>query len=359
MISARARTRLGSILMLAILGGLLFLFTRPAVREPAARVAQVIGSGLRGPGDGDPRIPVTTVDRAKIGDPVYLVDAGGDARAVAHVLEIRSEPEPAFILRFEPGEEALAELGSEHLGVTVLPASTRLGDALETAIPKDVSLHLQEVLLARAKQLWESALRPELERRLPDFLARIDPAEDEESRLLLEAVGGSIMGELDPLLDDLGDEIASSLEDRLDFLDRMGLLWKFVRGDADGIRGEVMPIASQRAEAWFDEHKDDLVAALLRGIDEQSEDLHTWFTGKVLDAARDELIDPLWLSQQDRLEQEGEAVLRLVTREVIQAPSGGFRLRFSQVLRATLLGKKSPLLLLELDTTMSEEGRGG
>lgn len=346
MSSARTRQAFGSALMIAVLIGLVVLLTRPRVAEPMGRVAAVLASGLRGEDDADPTFAVPTTEHVGIGDPVYVIEPSGDARPVAHVIAVRDEPAPALVLRFEPGEETLAAGASRALELTLLPATKRLGGAYETAVPPEVARHLQAVLMARARQLWTSAIRPELERRLPAFLARVDPSQDPRSRALLSEVGRSVMDELDPMLDDLGDEIASSLEDRLDFLDRMGLLWKFVRGDAEGIKGEVMPIAANRAQLWFDEHQDELVAALTRGIEAKGPELREWFTGQVLEAAREELVDPLWDSQQDRLEQEGEAVLRLLSREVVLAPGGGFRLRFSQVLRATLLGKRTPLLIL-------------
>ena len=52
-------------------------------------------------------------------------------------------------------------------------------------------------------------------------------------------------------------------------------------------------------------------------------------------------------SDAGRLEAEGEALLRAAAKEFVEAPEGGFRVRFAQMLRTQLLNKKTALLLLQ------------
>jgi hypothetical protein len=87
--------------------------------------------------------------------------------------------------------------------------------------------------------------------------------------------------------------------------------------------------------------------ALGRAFSAHGKDFKDWAGGELFEAARDELVLPVLEAQGRRLESEGETLLRAAAKEFVEAPEGGFRVRFAQMLRTQLLNKKTALLLLE------------
>ncbi len=90
-----------------------------------------------------------------------------------------------------------------------------------------------------------------------------------------------------------------------------------------------------------------MLGALGDTFKEKLPEIRTWMNDELLPAAREELIDPLLALHRERLEDEGEKLMKFAMREVIRSNGGGFRVRFASMLRMTLLGKKQALILLE------------
>ena len=201
------------------------------------------------------------------------------------------------------------------------------------------------------ERLWEEELYPEVERNLPAFLDRIDPTGDTDSSKLVKDMGATVMTELDPLLDELASTVARAVDKHFDLLDRLGLLWKVVRGDERGIKKQVLPVAKQSATAWWSANQTRVLHAIAKGLKTHIPAVSEWVKTELFDAAKDELLDPVYESKKGKLEDEGEALLRIALEEIVRSPSGGLRVRFAAMLRATLLNKKSALILIERPVT--------
>jgi len=152
---------------------------------------------------------------------------------------------------------------------------------------------------------------------------------------------------LEPLADELAAHVTREVEKKFDLLDRLGLLWKMVRGDGQGLRRELVPVAKQAAARWWEVNKDRVLGAVGDGLRQQMPLVRAWVEGELLDAALDELVAPIWQAQRPRLEAEAEALLRVAASTFVESPTGGFRVRFATAIRHVLLGKRSALLLLE------------
>jgi hypothetical protein len=345
-VHARARRRLrlaGTGILLAGVGGLVAVVASPAVRDPAGRVLHVVWRDVGPPPEGDVALPAATVAGVRRGSPAFLDApgvAGGTAqRPVAHVVEVR---DGEVLLRFEPGEDPT---GPWRL--TVHPPSGSLREALELAVPAEVRERLLGDLLARGQRVWHETLLPDLRSRLPGFLARIDPTKAPGSDKLLGPVTDDVLQRLKPHFDALAEEVTQALKRKYDLLDRMGILWKFLRGDADGLKREVLPVAEETARAWWAAHREEVLRAAGEGLRAQGPAIEAWVQEEVLAAARDELLEPMWDAHAAALETELRAWAALAADEVALDPRGGFRTRFAALLRHHLLGDASSLLLLE------------
>jgi hypothetical protein len=195
--------------------------------------------------------------------------------------------------------------------------------------------------------VWHETLLPDLRARLPRFLSRIDPTKAPGSDRLLRPLTDDVLQRLKPHFDALAEEVTQALKRKYDLLDRMGVLWKFLRGDADGLKREVLPVAEETARAWWAAHRDEVLRAAGEGLRSQGPAIESWLEEEVLAAARDELLEPMWTAHAAALETELRAWAALAADEVALDPRGGFRTRFAALLRHHLLGDTSSLLLLE------------
>ena len=82
------------------------------------------------------------------------------------------------------------------------------------------------------------------------------------------------------------------------------------------------------------------------GVADTAPTWRPWLGADVLQAALEELAEPVLATNRAQLEREAEAVMGDVLRTVVRAPEGGFRVRFAAILRSRLLEKDEPLLLL-------------
>ena len=345
--NGRRTTRLqhlvGSAVLVAALLGLVLLLSSPGVARPAARVAASIGSALDAERAEDLRLPIASLDGVHPGLPVFFVRPAGEWPPVAHVAAFGEGPEGPWVrLRFEPGA---AEPGPWTL--RSYPPSRKLSAVYRTVVTPEAAERFGKEVVRRLEHLWEEAVRPEAEQHLPAFLARIDPTKDTQSRELLEAFSQTVLAELEPLLDDLASHVTHAVKEKFDTLERLGLLWKVVRGDEKGLKREILPVAKQAARAWWEGHQPQVMKALGRAFQAHGDAFKTWAGTELFEAARDELVLPVLAAQGRRMEAEGEGLLRLAAKEFVEAPDGGFRVRFAQMLRTQLLNKKTALLLLE------------
>jgi hypothetical protein len=214
------------------------------------------------------------------------------------------------------------------------------------AVPPEVAARLSTALRARLAATFEEALLPGIERRLPAFLARLDPTKDPPTRALAELLGDAVLTRVTPLLEGLTSDITTAVKDRFDFLDRVGLLWRVLRGDAKGLEKELVPVAREAASVWWALHGTEALTAVAEGVKDRRDAIATWLKGPAWTAARDELLLPVVHEERDRLSAEVEALLRQAVEEVALAPGGGFRPRFASVLRTHLLGRGQALLFL-------------
>jgi hypothetical protein len=244
-------------------------------------------------------------------------------------------------VRFEPEVAALDELRLECLA-----SSKTLGEALSLALPPESVRRLGEALRARLGVTFEEALRPELKARLPAFLERVDPRHDPRAKAEVAALGAAVMARLSPLLDSLSREVTQAVDKRFDLLDRLGLLWKMVKGDGEGLRKDLLPVAQAAAARWWSEHASEVLEALGQGLGDRGTQLGDWLAGPVWEAAQAELFVPILRAQRARLEAEAQALLEAALAEVVLAPGGGLRPRFAHVVRTHLLGHHAPLLLV-------------
>jgi hypothetical protein len=334
-----ARRLVGSVVLALVPVGLGALLLSPSVREPLGRTLAVIAGDWFGGEAGTVAYAVAAAADVRPGDPVFRADRPAGFRPVAHVASVE---EGRLRLRFAPGAEVVRE-GR----LTVVPPSRGLAEALAAALPAEAAEALGRSLSARLGALLEGAVLPDLERRLPDFLAEIDPRTDPAARRVLDAVRASLARHLAPLADELAGEVFRAVGAHFDFLDRMGLLWKLVWGDAEGLRGELEPVALGAAKAWWERRQDAVLTAIGEAFAAEAEAIEAWLREEVLVAARTRLAEPLLAGQRARLEREAEVALREVVDTVVLAPGGGLRVRFAAVVRTAILGKRGALLLLE------------
>lgn len=332
---------LGHLLLLSLLAGAVLLAARQDVRTATARVAGELLSGVRGATDEDPRFEVATLEGVRIGAPVHCPTADGATPVVGHVIAVEPGAPPAVRVRW-----AVGGAPSGTFTLDVHPPRRSLRDAVALAVPDAEARAFANDFAARALALWESEVRPGVEARLPAFLERIDPTRDTRARELATRVGETLVARLEPLADELAAHVTKAVEDKFDLLDRLGLLWKMVRGDGQGLRRELVPVAKRATAAWWERHRDRVLATVGGALAERSGEIRAWAEGELLQATLDELVTPLWAAQRPRLEAEAEALLRTAAARFVESPVGGFRVRFASAVRHILLGKRTALLLL-------------
>ena len=345
--AARIQFLLGSVVLVgAVLTGLLVLLS-PQVARPAARIASAFGSALDGERADDLVSPVESLQGLEVGLPVFLGNGDGATTPIAHVVTWGADAERAWVrLRFEPGVDSRGPWK-----LHAYAPSRKLRAALETAVTQEGAARFGELVLARLRALWQEAILPEARSRLPAFLGRIDPREDTEARALLQGLSKSMLAQLDPLLDALLDHVTNAVKRKFDLLDRLGMLWKVVKGDAKALKRQLVPVAKEAAQQWWAENEAAVLAAVGRALADHADGFRDWAAGELFHAAREELIEPIFAAQQERIEADGQALLRAAAEEFVTAPGGGFRVRFAAVLRTNLLNKKTALLLLEREVS--------
>jgi hypothetical protein len=123
-----------------------------------------------------------------------------------------------------------------------------------------------------------------------------------------------------------------------------------VRGDEKKLQRKLKPVAEKAARRWWSENRDAVLTSLGEAVEARLPELGAWVETEGLVAAREELFLPLIATHGDRLEHEGEWVVRLLLDRVVRLPEdGGFQVRFASMLRHVLLGKQTALLVLELE----------
>ncbi len=332
-----AKRALGAVLLLALAIGLVLLVGRAGVRQRLARVLGLVAHDAFASTEADARHALPETTGIRRGDPVFL-DANPDGlRPVAYVTAVEEE---GVRLRVFPD----ASVPVDARLVRLAPPRG-LADAYRMAVPPETKARLERELGDAVRGLLADAILPEIKRRLPSFLARVDPRSDEDARAVLDAIGESVLQRLRPLGDDLAERVASDVKGEYDLLERLGLLWGFLRGDAEGLRRRLAPVAAKSARAWWEEHREEVLTRMGEGIAAKLPDLQTWVMEDVLPAARDEIATPVLASQAPTIERTAERLIRRVSDAVIETPGGGFRLRFRTVLRTRLLEKDEPLLI--------------
>lgn len=327
----------------AVLAGLALLvalgFSRPDVRHRLGRVlgAMAHDAFVRG-GEGDVRFALADPGGIRRGDPVFLEARATALRPVAYVTAVGTD---GVRVRAAPGETL-----PEGRVLERLAPPYGLRDALDMAVPEPVRARLAASFDATLRGLLAEAILPEVRRRLPAFLERVDPRTDEEARQVLDAVGGEVLERLRPLGDELARQVADDVKERFDFLERVGLLWDLLRGDAEALREQVTPVALKSAADWWEANQEAVLTRVGEGIAARLPELQRWALDDVLPAARDEIASPVIEAQAGAIEAAADRLVRRVADDVVEAPEGGFRLRFRSVLRTRLLEKDEPLLLL-------------
>ncbi len=343
MSSGRWQRVTGSGLLLAFPVALVVLLFSPGVYEPLGRTVRTLLADAFGGTETPWRYAVAGADRLEPGHPVFRADRTGALEPVAWVTGADGG---AVYLRFAPGE-APAEYESQAFRLVSVGAPTGVGDSFDLAVPPDVAEELGKSISDRLERLFAETLKPELEKRLPAFLARVDPRNDPRAKEVFDIVGRAIVDRLRPLADEVTGDVVDELERHFDLLERLGLLWKVVRGDGRGLEGALRPVVERTLERWWNENSGRVIQAVGDGLAAEGPRWQEWLQTEVLQAAREELAEPILISQRVRLEREAEGAIRDVMRVVVEAPDGGFRVRFAAVLRSRLLEKDDPLLLLE------------
>jgi hypothetical protein len=335
----RQRRVLGSVLIALVPVLLVALVLTPGVRGPLGRCLSTIGADGFGGDEGDVRLPLDRTKGITAGHPVFL---GGVERGLRPVAWVVGVEEHAVRLRFAPGEPV-----EGPWRLVALQASSGLGEALTVAVPPAVADDLGGRLYARLERLLQEAVLPEIEKHLPAFFSRVDPRTDPRAREVFDAVGATVLERLQPFADEVGDVVTRDLEAHFDLLDRMGILWKVVRGDAKGLAEQLLPVAEKSVKTWWAGNRDEVLGAVGEAIVDEAPRWQAWLTGEVWDAAKEEIAGPVLEAQKERIEAEAEEAIREVLDVVVSAPGGGFRTRFAAVLRSQLLNKDEPLLLIE------------
>ena len=341
------RTRLqaltGSVVLIGVvLTGLLFVLS-PTVARPAVRIASVVSSGFVAQRADDLVAHVESIRGLQPGLPAFLAGRDAGTTPIAHVVAFGEDDAGSWVrLRFEPGVESAGPWS-----LRAYPPSRKLRALLETAMTPAAARRFGKIVLERLRALWKEAILPELRARMPAFLSRVDPRKDTEARALLHGLSKSMMARLDPLLDALLDHITRALKHKFDLLDRIGMLWKVVRGDAKSLKRQIVPVAKAAAQQWWAANEPAVLEAVGKGLADHADALRDWATGELFDAAREELLDPIFEARRTRIEADAQALLHAAMDEFVTAPEGGFSVRFAAVLRTSLLDKKTALLLLE------------
>ncbi len=333
----------GTLALVGVLLAAVALVLSPAVARPTARVAATLASAFDAERADDLVITLPSLDGIQRGLPVYYLPESPEAEPIAHVTDFGDGADGPFVrLRFEPGAASAGPWQLESY-----PPSRKLKAAFEMVVTKEAASRFGREMAKRLERLWAEAILPETRKRLPAFLERIDPSKDTQSKVVLRAFSKSVMDELEPLLDDLAAHVTRAVKKKFDVLDRLGMLWKVVRGDDKGLKDAILPVAKAAARAWWTEHEAEIMKALGRAFSAHADEFKAWASGELFDAAREELVMPILVAQGERLESEGEFLLRRAAKEFVEAPEGGLRVRFANVLRTQLLNKKTALLLLE------------
>ncbi len=341
--ATRTQVLAGSIVLCVALLGLVLLLASPVVAKPAGRVAATLASALDAERESDLRMAVPSLKGIHTGLPVFFLGDPPESRPIAHVADFGQDGGEAWVrLRFEPGAKS-----EGPWTLRAYPPSRKLKAAFETVVTPEAASRFGRHVADRLELVWEEAVLPEARKHLPAFLERIDPSKDTQAKVVLDAFSKTVIAELEPLLDDLADDVTDAVKKKFDVLDRLGLLWKAVRGDGKGLKKEVLPVAKEAARKWWAGNQAAVMKALGRAFSAHGEEFKDWAGGELFEAARDELVLPVLESQGERLESEGEALLRAAAKEFVEAPEGGFRVRFAQMLRTQLLNKKTALLLLQ------------
>ncbi len=335
----RLRRLLGAGLLGALLLGLVLLLARPGVHGPLARAFQTIARDAFGDDAGDLGLLLDDTSGLGLGDPVFRADRPSGLEPAGWVASIGAG---RVTIRLAPGERLDGAWRLVRLG-----APRGLADAWRLAVPPEAG----RALAARAKEelsgLLQESVLPELRRRLPEFLSRVDPRHDPRARAVLDGVGAAVAERLRPLADELVRYVGRDLEKRFGFLDRVSLLLKYLRGDTDALRGELVPAATESATRWWAARRDAVLTAVGEALLAEAKPVGTWLVEAVLPAARDTLLRPVLDAQAPAIERSAQRVLDDATRLVVEAPEGGFRVRFAAAVRSRLLEKRGPLLLLE------------
>lgn len=344
MLSNRIKVWVGSLLLVGSVLTLLLALTSPGFADPAGRIGRTAWSGLEPARPDDLLVEVETLEGVHVGSPVFRLETGHETTPVAHVVSLSTAADGTHHLRVR---FAIDHVLPGEWQIRVFPPRKGLQDAYRLAVPPSAARAVGAVMVRRLRALWATVLEPTLKEQLPAFLARIDPRQATASKVLLNGFGDDALRRLRPLMNDLLDTITHSLEKRFDLWDRMGVLWKFVRGDGKGLKRKVQPVAEKAAQTWWAAHQDEVLAALGETFRSQMPALRRWLETEVLAAAREELLEPVLARHRAEIEREGKTLMRLAMREIIESDEGGFRVRFAAMLRMTLLGKRRALLLLE------------
>lgn len=335
--SLRTRALLGSSVWLAAVAGAGALLADPDVRRPLARTAGALVEEFASHPERERTYRVAGASGVEPGAAVFRAAAQGPEAPLGCVVSSTAE---GVRVRFAP------EAGPpEALTLVLLPPSRTLGEALQLAVPPEVGARLGQELEQRLARAVNEVLLPGVEQRLPAFLERLDPRRDPATAALAEQLAAAVLTRLEPLLEGLAGEVTSAVDAHFDLLDRLGLLWKLVRGDSDGLQKQVLPVARKAARAWWAAHSAEVLGAVRQGAEDRRDLLSAFVAGPLWSAARDELVLPILTGGRERLTEEGEGLLRRAVEEVALAPGGGFRPRFSNVLRTHLLGRSQALLL--------------
>lgn len=336
----RAKRRLERTLGYGLLGlaalALLVLFSRAGVRAEVSRLATALTGGS---GAGDVVVAVPSHEGISPGLPVYRVLASGDARPVGHVVETTSAP-PRIRLRPAPGESLQ---GLTNL--TVFPPSRKLSAALALAVPEAEAKAFGAEVAKRLQALWLQRILPDVQQRLPEFVKRIDPTQETQAKALFNGLSQSLLTRAQPVMDEALGHVVNAVKEKLGVLDSLGLLWDLVRGDEAGIKDALLPTAKEAATQWWNKNQRRVLSMLGDGIAAHWPQIRDWLTGELLDSAMEELVQPVFESNRALLEAEGERIMREAVRRFVEAPGGGFRIRFASLLRHNLLNKKTALLL--------------
>ncbi len=338
---------LGSAVWLAVALAAGALVAAPGVRLPLTRTVGALTDGFLDASERERGFPVADARGVSAGEPVFLASQERLEAPVGHVVRVEPEKEGALgaatlRVRFVPG----FDVGGD-LRFTCLPPSRTFAEAVSLAVPPATARLLGEALRERLEATFSEAVGPELEARLPAFLARVDPTKDPRTGAEVKALAHAVLERLRPLLEGLTRDVTRAVDRRFDLLGRLGLLWKMLRGDGEGLRKDLLPVAQQAATSWWETHSSEVLEAVGTGVKDREAELQAWLKGPLWETARDELLLPVARAQRARLEAEAEALLARALQEIVVAPGGGLRPRFASVVRTHLLGQATPLLLVE------------